>query len=382
VTNGISPSEVIVVLPALNEARHIEACVRSLMVPRDWMAHTTIVVADGGSHDATREIVRTLAQEFPNLRLIDNPRRLQSAGINSAVETVARSVHRVMVRCDVHASYPPGYVRDVANAVTSRGVASVTTSMDAVGRSAVQCAAAWIVDTPLGSGGAAHRGRSESGYVDHGHHAGFDLDWFRRIGGYDATFSHNEDAEYDARLVREGGRIWLEAGIRLAYIMRPTLGALWRQYWNYGRGRARTTAKHMTRPRLRQVVPAGNVMLLGLSALVGLIWLPALFWCVLYAMLLVSASVVCAVRLRSGAGLLAGPALASMHLSWGLGYVRQLSVDLWSQQRRPAGSLGVSAVGTGSGFSQRRNAHTLALVNWFPGHHRVGTVSHSEGVPS
>jgi hypothetical protein len=138
----------------------------------------------------------------------------------------------------------------------------------------------------------------------------------------------------------------------------------------------------MTRPRLRQVVPAGNVMLLGLSALVGLIWLPALFWCVLYAMLLVSASVVCAVRLRSGAGLLAGPALASMHLSWGLGYVRQLSVDLWSQQRRPAGSLGVSAVGTGSGFSQRRNAHTLALVNWFPGHHRVGTVSHSEGVPS
>jgi succinoglycan biosynthesis protein ExoA len=196
--------------------------------------------------------------------------------------------------------------------------------MDAIGSSAVQRASAWV----FASGGALYRGGRQSGYVDHGHHAAFDLGWFRRIGGYDSSFSHNEDAEYDTRLARAGGRIWFEAGARLAYVMRPSLGGLWRQYWSYGRGRARTIAKHRVRPRLRQIVPVTEVVLLALSALVGLVWPPALSWCALYGGLLLLASVVCATRLRSASGLLAGPALAVMHLSWGLGFLRQMGVEL------------------------------------------------------
>ncbi len=324
----LRPSEVLVVLPALDEEHHIEACIRSLMVPRGWMTQATVVVADGGSGDATREIVARLAQEMPNIVLIDNPRRLQSAAVNAAVETVAGAGHAVMVRCDVHAVYPPGYVRDVARAVYQRGVASVVTAMDATGDCGVARASAWIVDTPLGSGGAAHRGGTRSGYVDHGHHAGFALDWFRRIGGYDPNFSHNEDAEYDIRLARAGGRIWLEAGVRPAYLMRPTLRGLCRQYWNYGRGRARTVSKLAVRPRLRQLIPAVNVVVLPLSMLIGLYWWPAAAWWVLYGVLLMSASVFCAIRLRSACGLLSGPALALMHLGWGLGFIRQLGVEL------------------------------------------------------
>ncbi|WP_231643937.1 glycosyltransferase family 2 protein [Mycolicibacterium baixiangningiae] len=325
-TTPLRPSEVIVVLPALDEAQHIAACIRSLMVPHDWMAGTTMVVADGGSRDATREIVKDLAGEFPNLVLIENPGRLQSVAVNTAVEQVACPGHRIMVRCDAHAIYPPRYVQDVAIALRDKGVASVTTPMDAVGRSPVQRATAWIVDTPLGSGGAAHRGGKRSGFVDHGHHAGFDLEWFRRIGGYDGTFSHNEDAEYDMRLTEAGGRIWLEAGIRMAYVTRPTLRGLWRQYWNYGRGRARTVVKHRAVPRLRQMVPVVNVALLSLSAMAGLLWWPAFAWCLLYGAVLVSASVLCTIRLKSADGVLVGPALAAMHLAWGLGFLRQLAV--------------------------------------------------------
>lgn len=151
--NTLEPSHVIVVLPALNEAAQIEACVRSLMVPSDWMARATIVVADGGSADGTPEVIRNLAQDIPNLVLIDNPRRLQSAGVNAAIAKIAGPGHQVMVRCDAHAIYPPGYVRDAAQAVRERDVASVVTAMDATGQSALQRASAWIVDTPLGSGG-------------------------------------------------------------------------------------------------------------------------------------------------------------------------------------------------------------------------------------
>ncbi len=324
----VDPHTVLVVIPALNEEKHVADCVRSIMSPPDWMDATTIVVADGGSTDRTREIVAALASEFPNVDLLDNPDRLQSAGINAAVRQRACPHHLYMVRCDAHATYPPGYVRSVVEALEAEDADSVATVLDATGEAGFQRAAAWVVDTPLGSGGSAHRGGRRSEFVDHGHHAGFRLDSFRRIGGYDGTFTHNEDAEYDVRLARAGGRIWLDADIRLQYVMRPTLPGLARQYWNYGRGRARTIAKHRIRPRIRQLLPALNAAVLAVSICVGLVWPPAFAWSALYCIALTSISFVGCLRLKSVAGLFAGPALGAMQLGWGFGFLRQCGHEI------------------------------------------------------
>lgn len=326
--------QILAVVPTLNEERAIEACLRSLMLGYAPKDRPDVVVADGGSTDRTREIVAQLSQEFPNIRLIDNPGRLQSAGINRAVAECAEERHRILVRADAHATYPPRYLQRVAEAVDRHGVASVVVPMDAKGRPGFPQGAAWIVDTPLGSGGSAHRGGTRSGPVDHGHHAGMRLDWFRKIGGYDPGFSHNEDAEFDHRLRQAGGEIWLDSDLRLDYRMRDNLRALMRQYWNYGRGRARTVVKHRMRPRLRQLVPAVNLGLLILSfALIfagisagstGLVAL-GLLWPLLYLCVLMVASVWMFLRHRSTAGLWAGPALAGMHLAWGAGFLSQIA---------------------------------------------------------
>jgi succinoglycan biosynthesis protein ExoA len=281
-------------------------------------------VADGGSADATRQIVSDMAAAHPNIRLIDNPGRLQSAAVNTVAATCATPQADVLVRCDAHATYPAGYVRRVATALLARpDAASLATPMDACGTACFQRAAAWIVDTPLGSGGSAHRGGQRSQWVDHGHHAGFRLDWFRKVGGYDESFSHNEDAEYDHRLGLAGGKVWLDADIRLDYRVRATPAALARQYRNYGRGRARTVLKHRMRPRLRQMIPVVNlvglILCLALSPL-----LPALLLLPLaYLAILGAVSLVGAVRLRSPCGLWAGVALGLMHNAWGAGFLRE-----------------------------------------------------------
>ncbi|MCC0062926.1 MAG: glycosyltransferase family 2 protein [Defluviimonas sp.] len=322
--SAVNPTEILVVLPALNEAAHIETCIRSLMRPRGWVSGCRVVIADGGSADGTQEIVSRLMGEFANLRLIENRGRLQSAGVNLAVARCAGSSHRVLVRCDVHAIYPPGYIGALAQELARVGAASVVTAMDATGGCGFQRAAAWIVDTPLGSGGSAHRGGRKAQFVDHGHHAAFDLGWFRRVGGYDPTISHNEDAEFDLRLTRAGGRIWLTDRTRIAYAMRPTFGALWRQYWNYGRGRANTLSKHRIVPRLRQIVPVLNTWLLALSLAAAPLTPLALVWPTLYLTVLAGTSVAAAIGLRSIDGLWAGPALAAIHLAWGLGFMQRI----------------------------------------------------------
>jgi succinoglycan biosynthesis protein ExoA len=318
----LDPACVLVGIPALNEAENIEACLRSIAHPT--IRGARIVVADGGSRDRTRDIVRRLQREIPGLVLIDNPARLQAAALNRVAETCAGPEHRVLVRCDAHAVYPPGYVASVAESLLSRQAASVATMMDATGSGCFARAAAWIVDTPLGSGGSAHRGGRRSGYVDHGHHAGFDLDWFRRLGGYDPTFSHNEDAEYDHRLHLAGGRVWLDADIRLAYRMRPTPSSLARQYWRYGRGRARTVRKHRMRLRFRQMLPVLNVVGLLLCLVLAPLAPVFLLGPAAYLLLLAAVCTWMAVLHRSLCGLCSGPALGAMHLAWGAGFLWQM----------------------------------------------------------
>jgi len=71
----MAPPLVTIAMPCLDEAGHIEACLRSVQAqtyPRD---RVEILVADGGSTDGTREILARLAAEDPRIRVVDNPDR-------------------------------------------------------------------------------------------------------------------------------------------------------------------------------------------------------------------------------------------------------------------------------------------------------------------
>ena len=313
---------VLVGIPTLNEAAHIETCVRSLLMGDDRLADIKIVVADGGSTDNTVAIVKSLAAEFPNVSVIDNPKRLQSAAINQVAASAAAEI-KYMIRCDAHSIYPPGFVTQVADAMVRTQAASVVVCMDAVGTDCFQKANAWIVDTPLGSGGSAHRGGTASGYYDHGHHAGFDLAYFRQIGGYDESFSHNEDAEYDHRLALAGGKIWLDADIRLSYLPRATVRSLAKQYYAYGRGRARNLMKHKAKPKLRQLAPVVNFLGLIAAGLGSAVFPVFALYPAAYISALLLASIYIALKYKSACGLLAGLASGTMHIAWAAGFLRQ-----------------------------------------------------------
>lgn len=320
---SVPPTDILAVIPTLNEARHIEACIRSLMKGSPLLRLIPVTIADGGSIDDTVDRVEALRREFPNLQLLTNPKKLQSAALNLAVAEHAGPQTRYIVRCDAHSIYPENFILLVAEALQRSEAASLVIPMDAVGETCFEKGNAWVVDTLLGSGGSAHRGGRKSGWVDHGHHAGFAIGWFRAIGGYDESFSHNEDAEYDQRLTDAGGQIWLDADIRIRYVPRGTARSLARQYFNYGKGRARNLNKHGQKLKPRQAAPI--LALIGsLTGLVG----GAFFWPAFalplgYLGILAIASVAVAIRHKSACGLYAGLAAGIMHIAWAAGYLWQ-----------------------------------------------------------
>lgn len=324
IRTGADPATILVAIPTLNEARHIEATLDALHRDRPEMAHVRIVVADGGSSDDTRAIVSDYARRRPNVVLIDNPDMLQSAAVNRVVECCSEPQHEILVRVDAHSRYPDGYVLAVADSLLARDVAALATVMDTVGQSCVQKGVAWASDTRLGSGGSGHRGGAVSGYVDHGHHAGFRLDIWRRTGGYDTGFIANEDAELDHRIGLAGGRIWLDADIRLDYLARDTLRKLAKQYWRYGLGRGQTVLKHRLKPRLRQMIPPAVTAVILLSVLLSPLFPPVLLLPLAYLLILATTALRLAVTHRSACALWAAPALLLMHNCFGAGFLTRL----------------------------------------------------------
>jgi GT2 family glycosyltransferase len=315
------PDSVLIVIPTLNEAAHIAAVIDSLL-PFALARRARIVVADGGSSDGTKDIVTARTDAGQPVTLMHNPARLQAAGINLAVAMFG-TAKDWLIRIDAHADYPADYCETLIAEAEKHGADSVVVGMEAVGQGLWQSAVAAAQNSRFGNGGAAHRIAPVGRFVDHGHHALMRMSMFTAVGGYDETFSHNEDAELDLRLRQAGGRIWLTAETRLAYFPRRSLDGLLRQYFRFGRGRAQNILKHKSRPGARQMLVIALAPALALGVLAPVSWvfaLPLLIW----AAACIFAGAMIARSTGDLRSMLAGLAAGAMHAAWSAGFWTRL----------------------------------------------------------
>ncbi len=322
-----------IVVPVLNEERYIAPCLESLLnqAPAECLE---VLVVDGGSTDDTRRIVAELRQSHPNLRLLNNPARVQSSGINLAVRMVLPQ-SRIILRADAHAHYPPDFVRTCVAALRDTGATSVVVPMRTSGQDGFQRAVAAAQNSRLGNGGSPHRSPGASRFVDHGHHAAFDRAFFQALGGYDERFTHNEDAEFDHRARLAGGRIFLCTEAAVTYFPRRDAIGLGKQYYRHGRGRARMLLLHRIRPHPRQLGPLA--VLAACASGLALVPVSPLFALapVLYFGVCAGWGVGVAVRARDPWLLMMGAAAAIMHLTWAAGFMAACADLRWFRRARP-----------------------------------------------
>lgn len=311
----------LIAIPCLNEAEHIGALIDQLSGPVEAL-DGRLVVIDGGSMDGTRAIVSGIAAENPRVMMLDNPKRIQSAGINLAIATLGDD-YDYMIRIDAHGAYPDDYCQRLMEEAITTDADSVVVAMQTVGFGMFQKATAYAQNSKLGNGGSKHRTGAGSHWADHGHHALMRISAFRAVGGYDENFSHNEDAEFDYRFNQAGYRIWMTDRTSMIYYPRSSVGPLFRQYFAYGRGRARNFLKHRARPSLRQMIPLAVAPLVAGALLAIVNWaavIPAGVWvfaCLAYGFWM-------AVGQRNPYGPLAAFSAMIMHIAWSAGFWREV----------------------------------------------------------
>ncbi len=316
---------VTIAMPAFNEERFIETCIRSVQAQDYARDRIEILIADGRSEDRTREILTALAADDPRIRVVDNPERLQAAGLNRLIRE-ARG--EIVVRMDVHCEYAPTYVRTCVETLERTGADNVGGAQRAKAKPGpagdFQRALCAALTSPLGVGGAGYRDASREGFVDTVFLGAFRKRVFEAIGLYDPKAITNEDAELNQRLLESGGKIYLSRDIEVHYYPRDSFSTLAKQYYKYGRGRARTLLKLGRFPTLRPAIPF--LMVVGGATLLVVppLWPLAPAAVAAYAL----ATGVEAVRI----GRALGPAgiattwaiLPTLHLSHGVGFAAGL----------------------------------------------------------
>lgn len=256
---------VTIAMPCLDEAGFIETCLRSVRAQTHPSDRTEILVADGGSSDGTREILARLAGEDPRIRVIDNPDRIQAAGLN---RIMAEAKGDVIVRLDVHCEYAPDYVEKCLEVLERTGADNVGGAPRCRGGSRFQKAVCAALRSPLGAGGAPQWNPANEGFVHSVPFGALRRETLQALGGFDPRAVTNEDAELNQRLIAAGRRVYLSPEIVFSYFPRESLGGLARQYFRYGRGRARTLVKHRSLLNPRPALPfVGLLVVLALLAL-------------------------------------------------------------------------------------------------------------------
>jgi glycosyltransferase involved in cell wall biosynthesis len=247
---------VTIAMPAFNEEAYIEACIRSVQA-QDYPAdRIEIVIADGRSTDRTRELIAALSAADPRVRMVDNPERLQAPGLNRIVRDARGDV---IVRMDVHCEYAPDYVRRCVEVLDATGADNVGGAQRAKARTFFQRALCAALESPLGVGGAAYRSPSAEGPVDTVFLGAFRRRVFETVGLWDPGAITNEDADLNQRILSGGGQVYLSRDIVVHYFPRDSWKSLAKQYFKYGRGRARTLLKLGRFPKLRPLLPFAMV---------------------------------------------------------------------------------------------------------------------------
>ena len=319
--------KVSIIIPCYNEQSTIRLLLDALLEQTFPRADMEVIIADGMSTDNTRDVITAFQKDHSDLdvRIVDNTLRSIPSAVNRAIEA---SQGEIIIRLDAHSKPYPDYVaKCVAAHKENRGdniggVWEIQPSADTWIAKSIAVSGAH----PIGVGDALYRHATQTAEVDTVPFGSFKRELFDRLGFFDESLLTNEDYEFNTRIRKAGGRIWLDPSIRTVYYARSTLLELARQYWRYGYWKRQMLRRNANTLRWRQALPPLFVLSLFVLAVMSVVFRPAgLFLAselIVYFIILFLFGLQAVYRNGNQYLLIGLPlAVSVMHISWGSGFL-------------------------------------------------------------
>ncbi|MEU6507367.1 glycosyltransferase family 2 protein [Streptomyces sp. NPDC046942] len=312
-----------VIMPVLNEERHLRGAVQAILA-QEYAGEMEVVIALGPSTDRTDEIAaelvkETASNESKRVHTVPNPSGRTPAALNAAIKA---SRHPIVVRVDGHGMLSPNYIATAVRLLEETGAQNVGGIMHAEGENAWEHAVAAAMTSKIGVGNAAFHTGGEAGPAETVYLGVFRREALEQQGGYNEEFIRAQDWELNFRIREAGGLIWFSPELKVSYRPRPSVKALAKQYKDYGRWRHVVARYHSGSINLRYLAPPAAVCAIAAGIVVGALVSPVGFVIpVGYLAAIAAGSVPAGKGLSVTARLQIPVALATMHMSWGWGFL-------------------------------------------------------------
>lgn len=272
--------QIAVIIPTLNEECFIECCLDSVMQQTYPFEDMDIMIVDGGSKDCTQEKVSRISEKYPNVRLIHNPKKIQSVAFNIGVR---ESTAPYIIRLDAHAIYNNVYIERCLR-IFSANTEFLGCSSEFIGNvggvwtirpqhsGLIAEASAILNQVKFGIGGAAFRMGAKAGFVDTVPFGCFPREVIEKVGGMREDLARGEDNEFNSRLRKAGYKVYLDPEIVCTYFARDTIKGCIRQMYANGLSIGKLLYIDKRAVGLRHLVPLAFVVALLISILLGCFW--------------------------------------------------------------------------------------------------------------
>lgn len=256
--------EISVVIPSREEECHIGKCLDSVLHGSYPLSKLEILIIDAMSRDGTREIVKKYVAQYPQIRLLDNPRRITPVALNIGVKAAKGNV---IIILGAHSSVDKDFLSESLRALATHPEADCVGGIrKGVSDSSWEGAIEAALQTPLASGSTQHL--QNKGFVTTVAYGAYRREAFEKYGLFDERFIRAQDYEFNLRIVRAGGKIYQDPAIRSYYHPRRSLGLLFKQYLQYGEWKLEVLRKHKVLSTKNFMPPLFFLALLG-SAIGG-----------------------------------------------------------------------------------------------------------------
>ena len=223
-----------IVIPCRDEQKYIGQCLDSIVAneyPKDKLE---VFVIDGRSDDGTRQIVERYAQQYPFIKILDNPKKITPAALNIGIKHAGGEL---IIRIDAHAAYEKDYISKCVKYLEEYEADTVGGVMKALPRDNTPFSKAIVhsLSNRFGVGGSVFRTGSEKPeWVDTVFGGCYRREVFDKIGLFNEDLTRTQDMEFNLRLIRAGGKILLHPEIVSYYYARSEFKSFCRH--NFGNG--------------------------------------------------------------------------------------------------------------------------------------------------
>src|SRR6266705_3194864 len=111
-----------VIVACRNESKYIRNFLDSLCRQALGGVRIEVLITDGMSDDGTRQVLDLYRRMVLHLRVIDNPDKIASAGLNAAIRAAQGEI---IIRMDAHSEYAPDYIRHCLEVLTETSADNV-----------------------------------------------------------------------------------------------------------------------------------------------------------------------------------------------------------------------------------------------------------------